>query len=141
MHKLDFNMGISLFCICISGCVLFLYCFLGERTTQNYLSFGELVYRSKWHRLPARLQKPIIMMIAVAQRPLYYNVFGIAHLNVSTFGKVNIEHVHVYSMYRQILDCFTFQWIFADAESCPELLHGIQNVCNEMKSDFIKEGN
>lgn len=60
----------------------------------NKLSFADLLYESKWRRLPDRLQKLFIMMIANAQRPLNYHGFGLAFLNLYTFGAVSIPSVY-----------------------------------------------
>lgn len=90
LHQFDFSIG--LVCLALFSCSseLFLYCYFAERNTQNYLSPSGLLFESKWRRLPIRLQKPMIMMIAVAQRPRYYHGNGLAHLNLNTFLRVHI---------------------------------------------------
>lgn len=90
LHGNFLDMGISVYALCSTGCILFLYCYSGERTTQNYLSFDQLIFDSKWHRLPIYLQKELIMIIAAAQRPSEYHGSGLAFLNLNTFCRVNI---------------------------------------------------
>lgn len=91
MHDFNVDLGIKGFLVCSTVVFLFLYCYIGERTAQNYLSFGQLLYGSNWHQLPVRLQKPIIMVIAIAQRPLCYHGLGMVYLTLDTFCKVSIH--------------------------------------------------
>lgn len=85
IHNINCDIGVICVSLFISASNLFLYCYFGEQTTQNYITFGDLIYESEWRRLPIHLQKPLIMMIAVAQLPLQYHGFGLAYLNLNTF--------------------------------------------------------
>lgn len=69
----------------MSGSNLYLYCYFGGRSTLDTISYGDLLYESKWFRLPTKLEKYFTFMIANAQRPLHYHGFQIARLNLNTF--------------------------------------------------------
>lgn len=120
---------ISVFCLFVSASNLFLYFYFGERTTQNYLSFGDAIYESELHRLPVRLQKPLIMMIAVTQWPAYCHGFGWAYLNLYTFGRAIIIQ---WKCETWILIFALFFSTFTDASNCLQLLHGLQNANNRI---------
>lgn len=68
---------------------LFAYCFCGKMATDSYSNMAECLYESNWHKLELKYQKYIIIMIANAQKPIYYHGFGIAVLNLETFNKVS----------------------------------------------------
>lgn len=110
---------------------LFLYCYFGERTTQNYLSFGHLLYESKWSRFPLQIQKSMVKMIAVGQRPLYYHGLGLAYLNLYTFGRVNIPqfiNLQILLWYNVFFYFRLVNWSVQMLRTViTKLLHGHQN--------------
>lgn len=67
---------------------LFLYCYYGERSTENYAAFGDCLYESNWMNLPKDLQKDFVLMIAHAQKELYYHGNKVVNLNLELFLKV-----------------------------------------------------
>lgn len=77
------------FCVFISITNLFLQCYFGHQSTFLRLSYADILYESNWIEFPDSLKKQLIVMIANAQRPFYYNAFGVANLNLETFIKVN----------------------------------------------------
>lgn len=90
-HGSFLDLGISVYSAGITGSILFLYCYFGERIYQNYLSLGDALYESKWRRLPINLQKSLVMIIAVAQRPRQYDGSGLAYMNLNTYLRVSIQ--------------------------------------------------
>lgn len=89
IHRFDFDIGTTVYCLCMSGSFLFCYCYFSEQSTRNYLAFERLLFESNWYRLPLGHQKAMLMMIAAAQRPLCYNGSGVAYLNLNTFCRVS----------------------------------------------------
>lgn len=90
----NLNRGsLTVFVVLVSVCVaisnLFLYCHYGDVTTESFLRFDDSIYELKWYDLPTNLQRPLIAMIANAQKPLYYHGFGIFHLNLQLFTQVS----------------------------------------------------
>lgn len=51
---------------------------------------SDRLYESNWQDLPVDMQKYFILMIKNANRPISYNGFGVATLNLETFLKVII---------------------------------------------------
>lgn len=76
---------------------LFLYCYFGKVATESYQKMCIYLFESNWPDLPADLQRFFIIMIANAQRPLYYHGFGFAMLNLETFTRM-IKAVGTYYM-------------------------------------------
>lgn len=71
---------------------LVFYCYYGGRSTENFLKMSDLLFESKWHTLPTQFQKYYLLVIAGAQRPLFYHGFHIVNLNLETFQKVIMNH-------------------------------------------------
>lgn len=69
---------------------LFIYCFYGSRTSDDYLKMADCLYESNWQDLSLVLEKYVMLLILNAQQPLRYHGFGIAYLNSDTFSKVYI---------------------------------------------------
>lgn len=65
--------------------ILFLYCYFGVLASESFEQMGETLYESNWPNLPISLQKYFAIMIANMQRPLYYDGFGVANLDLKTF--------------------------------------------------------
>lgn len=68
---------------------LFAYCYFGKLATQSFEDMADAFYESNWQNLPINLQKYMILMIANAQKPLYYHGYGLAVLNLETFTAVS----------------------------------------------------
>lgn len=72
----------------VSGANLFLYCYYGNRSTIDYAQMAHSLYESNWYQHSVGLQRFFKMMIANAQRPLFYHGFRIVQLNLETYLKV-----------------------------------------------------
>lgn len=72
---------------------LFVYCYFGEMTIDGFENMVRDIWDTNWHELPIELQKYYIMMIQNMQRPHchHYDGFGLATLDMHTFGGVNIS--------------------------------------------------
>lgn len=88
MKHPDLNFYMVLMSLLVSGANLFLYCFYGNRSTNDYGQMALDLYESNWYTHPVGLQKFFKMIIANAQRPLYYDGFQIVQLNLETYLKV-----------------------------------------------------
>lgn len=82
--------GTTFIAVLVSGCNLFLYCFFGDRTTDNFLAFGDVVYDMDFYKFDRDLQRYLTLMIASTQAPVYYHGFNILNLNLITFNAVCI---------------------------------------------------
>lgn len=81
---------------------LFCYCYFGVAATESYEEMSNGLYNSKWSELSVDLQKYFVVMIANAQRPLYYDGFGIAVLDLQTFAKLIKAVVSYYMMFKTV---------------------------------------
>lgn len=52
------------------------------------MGVADLLFQANWQALPIKLQKYIIVMIASAQRTLYFDGFGIVVLNLEAYTQV-----------------------------------------------------
>lgn len=82
--------GTTFIAVLVSGCNLFLYCFFGNRTSDNLLDLGDVFYDFKFYKFPGDLQKYLTLMIANTQEPVYYHGFNILNLNLVTFNAVRL---------------------------------------------------
>lgn len=67
---------------------LLVYCYIGYRASDYYISIGDLLYQSNWHKLPIKYRKHFVLMIQDAQRPILYHGFKIIKINMGTFTNV-----------------------------------------------------
>lgn len=65
------------------------------------MKVADILYESNWQDLPVNLQKNFILMIGNAARPLQYDAFGIAPLNLETYTNVNIIGVDFKKRFKQ----------------------------------------
>lgn len=75
---------------------LFLYCYYGKLASESSAKFADCVYDLDWQKLPTKLQKYVIVMIANMQRPIYYNGFRFVDLDLSTF--ITVSKIHITDM-------------------------------------------
>ena len=67
---------------------LFLYCYFGTLATESYENMADCIFESNWLKLPVDSRKYLIVMIANAQRRIYYHGFGLAYLRMMTYTSV-----------------------------------------------------
>lgn len=68
---------------------MYFYCYYGNRSTNDYEHIAHSLFESNWNERPVELQKFFKMMIANAQRPMFYHGFRIVRLNLETYLKVS----------------------------------------------------
>lgn len=83
----DLSIAIAGFCTVATS--PFLYCLWGKNGGDSYAKMADRLFESDWHHFPVKLQKYFVIMIANMHRPLYYNGFGIAVLDLETFRNVS----------------------------------------------------
>lgn len=67
----------------------FVYFYLSESITMDFLEIGDLFYNSSWHRLPAKQQKRLAMAIQQAQRELRLTAIGLFDCSLVVFASVS----------------------------------------------------
>lgn len=70
---------------------VFVYCYFGKCATESFRKMVDCIYESKWHELPIKLQKSLMLMIQNSQKPLYYHGFGFFVLNLENFTDVSLK--------------------------------------------------
>lgn len=91
MKQLDYGMVFLMQAMMLSGSIMFVYCYFGEMATESFGNLASALYESSWQNLSIKLQKCYILMIANAQRPLYYHGFHVSILSLNTFAKVRLR--------------------------------------------------
>ena len=88
MNHSDFKIVVILGAFAYTIWNLFIFCNFGKFVTQSFEKMANRIYESNWLDLSPNLQKYIVMMIANAQRPIYYSAFEIVYMNLHTFTSV-----------------------------------------------------
>lgn len=109
---------------------LFVYCYFGKVATESFENMAISMYETDWHELPIELQKSFIIMIQIAQKPLFYSSFGLATLNLKTFLKVRFLNQWIELTER---NSFRMEFNFAVYSGSVQLLHDIQDLDIRMK--------
>lgn len=69
--------------------VYFLVCYMGERVTSSFASLETYAYGMEWYYSPPELQKYLVAMIAVIQRPIVMKgIFSLDYTH-DTFKRVS----------------------------------------------------
>lgn len=104
MRRLDLSL-LSLIIACtLSISTVFLYCYIGSLTTEQFHCFGDVSYESEWYELPVKQQKFILLIITDARRPLVFHGFNIISLNLWVFTTVFIiQTFHFYNVSNYIM--------------------------------------
>lgn len=85
--KADFKVLLVSLVLLSTG-VVFIYCYMGTFTTDQFQLYADISYKSMWYKFPVRLQKYYVFILADSQRPRYFNGLGFIDLNLVTFAKV-----------------------------------------------------
>lgn len=86
--RLDLNVIVLLFGVQCGTGTVFLYCYIGSLTTEQFFRYGNKTYESLWYKMPMEQRKYMKFMIANAQRPHVFHGFGIIDLNLMAFTAV-----------------------------------------------------
>lgn len=73
---------------------LFVFCFLGAVVTDNFSKLPDIMYETKWYRLPPTIQKHYILIMANMQRPHVFDGFHVVCLDLDRFTKVCVVPIH-----------------------------------------------
>lgn len=74
--------------IIVCGSNLFFYCYFGQLATVSYTKIADCLFESELYNQSTDYQKNLVLMIRIAQKATYYHGFGVAYLNLDTFGRV-----------------------------------------------------
>lgn len=102
IKHIDFDITLLVMAVTLALSNLFCYCYFGATATGSYEEMSDGLYNCKWSELSVDLQKYFVVMIANAQRPLYYDGFGIAVLDLQTFTKLIKTVYSYYAMFKTI---------------------------------------
>lgn len=93
---------------CVSTSNLFLYCYYGQVSTESFLRFGDSIYESNLYNLPNNLQRSSVVMIANAQKPIFFHGCGIFHLSLNLFARVSLFSCAILPIVKWNLHFFRF---------------------------------
>lgn len=89
---------------------IFIYCFVGSFTTDNFFRYAEISYESLWYQLPVNLQQYLRLIISNAQRPQIFNGLRIFDLSFMLFTRVLSKTLrYTFEECRISLEIFVFQ--------------------------------
>lgn len=91
MQQVNFDICLYIMLAIFALAILFLYCYFGEMASNSFEKMINLLFECNWSILPVDLQKYLIIMIANAQRPIFYHGFHVIILNLETFGNVSFS--------------------------------------------------
>lgn len=89
LEKMDNSFFVLLMASGNAMCTLFLYCYSGAWATISFEKMSDVLFELNWQDLPVVTQKDLILMIADMQKSIHYKGFGVANLDLLTFGSVS----------------------------------------------------
>lgn len=128
LRYLNFKITLLLEATFVSASILFLFCYFGRLTTENYEEMANSLYDSNWHEISVQQQKSIFIMITNMQTPVQYHGFGIATLNLETFSKVRRKDNATNVYFEYIIEYFVCSWreLCSHIICCSKRLHLIE---------------
>lgn len=87
--RADIKVFLVTLAVLLSTGVVFIYCYVGTFTTEQFLLYADITYESKWYKCPVPLQKLLTILLAYSQRPRYFNGYGLIDLTLVTFTTVS----------------------------------------------------
>lgn len=75
-------------CLFIQSGILFTLSLYSDKTTASLISIPDIVFQSNWFQLPLDMQKNVIPIIRMSQKPIFFTCIGIANCTLETFKKV-----------------------------------------------------
>lgn len=69
--------------------MLFIFFYFGQILHTNLIDFSDTIYQSEWYRYPRSVQRFVLIMIMLAQKPFYVSAFGIIRCNLESFVAVS----------------------------------------------------
>lgn len=109
-----------------SNCIVYLYCYVGSLTTDQFFRYGDVPYEFPWYKLPVDLQRYFPLIITNAQRAQCFNGLNIIDLNLVIFTKVRNTDDFFTGSFSSEWEFNSF-W-FSDNENCHQLLHDVQTT-------------
>lgn len=94
--KADFKVLLVSLAVFLSTGVVFIYCFMGTFTTEQFLLYADISYESMWYKFPVKLQKYLALILADSQRPRYFDGLNLIELSLVTFTKVNVNAFYLH---------------------------------------------
>lgn len=91
---MDIGIFVASMSIIMSTGNIFLYCFVGSFTTENFWRYADASYETLWYKFPVNLQKYLRMIIANAHRPRIFNGLGIINLSLMSFMMVHMLYLY-----------------------------------------------
>lgn len=129
LKNVDLTFLVFVMRITIGLVTLFLYCYYGKLATGSFGNMAVCLFECNWVDLPIGTQKNIWLMMANAQKSVFYHGFGIAILNLETFRKVRTLQMTILIALRFIV---SFQLCISATSIDFKLLYGVQNI-NKLK--------
>lgn len=78
--------------------IAFVFCHFGERVTSEIETINAIIYNCDWHIFTVEMKKCLIIMMQIAQKPVYIHSYPPILCTHDVFKKVNftINHLHFY---------------------------------------------
>ncbi|XP_031638771.1 odorant receptor 82a-like [Contarinia nasturtii] len=99
----NFDMDTILYVNGVMSCIstLFLFCYFGKLASYSYEKMISCLYEDiNWTELPNGQQKHLILMIAMAQKPVFYHGFHIMKLDLKTFATLMNKTYTFYMIFK-----------------------------------------
>nr|QMS80328.1 odorant receptor [Histia rhodope] len=82
----------------------YIYCFLADELIVQSQGIALAAYESQWTTWPVELQKDILIIILVAQRPLTLSAGGMATMSIQTFGQTLYNGYSIFAVLSDVVD-------------------------------------
>lgn len=105
--NLDLNIVVVILGVQCNTGTVFLYCYVGSLTMNQFHRYGDISYEAQWIKMPIELRKFVQIVIADAQRLLKFTKLNLVDLNLTAFTTVRFcFHIFCYRYLLCALLCF-----------------------------------
>lgn len=103
---MEFALLDFIFCIIVVVCSLiwpYIYCQFASFITERISRVDDSIYGSNWYNYPVGVQKYLILIIALSERPIYFTGFGLMKCTLEMFGAVRLFLLTKFKIQNSIL--------------------------------------
>nr|QZH55132.1 odorant receptor 36 [Achelura yunnanensis] len=90
--------------LCVALLNAYIYCFLADEIIAQSQEIALAAYDTSWTTWPVDLQRDLLIIIHVAQRPLSLSAGGMATMSIQTFGQTLYNGYSIFAVLNDVVD-------------------------------------
>nr|AST36261.1 putative odorant receptor OR25 [Hedya nubiferana] len=89
--------------LCVALLNEYIYCYLGNEMITQSDNLALAAYESSWTSWPLDLQKDLLILLGVAQKPLQLSAGGIVAMSIQTYGQILYNGYSIFAVLNDVV--------------------------------------